>query len=169
MVIGGAVQIAGGVSVGKIEDVVLNDSGCIGYAVVAYQDQYVAIPWNAVSVDFQQRIVSVDITQERFATVPRFRRDEFSSSTGLSSPRRFTTSSTGKAPQADSGRRESGVAQGGTDGGEERAEAWTGQDGGKANPQVESPAKPQGQPLGNPRGAANEGARGGGQRGGGIK
>ena len=78
MVIGGAVQIANGVSVGKIEDVVLNDSGCIAYVVVVYRDQYVAIPWSVATVDFGRRIVTVDITEERFATVPTFRRDDFS-------------------------------------------------------------------------------------------
>jgi hypothetical protein len=78
MVIGGAVQIANGVSVGKIEDLVLNDSGCIAYVVVVYRDQYVAIPWSVAAVDFGRRIVTVDITEERFATVPTFRRDDFS-------------------------------------------------------------------------------------------
>src|SRR5688500_34676 len=60
LVIGGAVRIADGVSVGTIEDVVLNDRGCIDYVVVVYQDRYVAIPWSVATVDFVERIVTVD-------------------------------------------------------------------------------------------------------------
>ena len=78
MVIGGSVRIGGDVSVGKIEDVVINDRGCIDYVVVVYHDKYVAIPWTATTVDFSERIVTVDITEERFAEVPTFTRDEFS-------------------------------------------------------------------------------------------
>jgi hypothetical protein len=78
LVIGGAVRIANGVSVGKIEDVVLNDRGCIDYVVVVYHDNYVAIPWSVVTVDYGERIVTVDITEQRFAEVPTFTRTEFS-------------------------------------------------------------------------------------------
>jgi len=78
LVIGGGVRIANGVSVGKIEDVVLNDRGCIDYVVVVYQDKYVPIPWSVATVDFGQRIVTVDITEQRFAQVPTFTRNEFS-------------------------------------------------------------------------------------------
>jgi hypothetical protein len=78
LVIGGAVRIANGISVGKIEDVVLNDHGCIDYVVVVYHDNYVAIPWSVATVDYGERIVTVDITEQRFAEVPTFTRTEFS-------------------------------------------------------------------------------------------
>jgi hypothetical protein len=78
LVIGGGVRIADGVSVGKIEDVVLNDRGCIDYVVVVYHDKYVAIPWSVATVDYGERIVTVDITEQRFAEVPTFTRTEFS-------------------------------------------------------------------------------------------
>ena len=74
LVIGGSVRIAQGVSVGKIEDVVLNDQGCIDYVVVVHGDKYVAIPWSVATVDYGQRIVTVDITEQRFADVPTFSR-----------------------------------------------------------------------------------------------
>jgi len=77
-VIGGTVQIAGDVSVGRIEDMVISDRGCIEYVVVVYHDNYVAIPWSVTVVDFSRRIVTVDITAERFAAVPTFTRSEFS-------------------------------------------------------------------------------------------
>jgi hypothetical protein len=77
LVIGGGVRIAKGVSVGKIEDVVLNDQGCIDYLVVVQGDKYVAIPWTVATVNYGERIVTVDITEQRFAEVPTFTRNEF--------------------------------------------------------------------------------------------
>jgi hypothetical protein len=105
LVIGGGVRIANGVAVGKIEDVVLNERGCIEYVVVVYQDKYVAIPWTVATVDYGQRIVSVDITEQRFAQVPTFARTEFSV---LS-----TTEFTQKVQSAFGGRGESTSAKAG--------------------------------------------------------
>jgi hypothetical protein len=76
-VIGGSVQYAAGGTVGKIEDIVINDEGCIEYIVVNYKDRYVPIPWTVSTVAFDKRIVTINITQERFAEVPTFGRDEF--------------------------------------------------------------------------------------------
>ena len=157
MVIGGAVRIAKGVSVGKIEDVVLNDSGCIDYVVVAYRDQYVAIPWSVVTVDFQQRIVTVDITEERFATVPTFRRDEFS----FLAKTEFTQ----KVHSVFDGKGEPKLKPAG-----ERAESPKGEPkatksepkpepvktAAQENPKVESPDKPKGQPLDKPKGESRD-------------
>jgi hypothetical protein len=105
LVIGGGVRIANGVAVGKIEDVVLNDRGCIDYVVVAYQDKYVAIPWTVATVDYGQRIVTVNITEQRFAQVPTFARTEFSVLT--------TTEFTQKVQNAFGGRGESTPAKAG--------------------------------------------------------
>ena len=165
MVIGGAVRIANGVSVGKIEDVVLNDGGCIDYAVVAYRDQYVAIPWSAVTVDFPQRIVTVDITEERFATVPTFRRDEFSFLT--------KTEFTRKVHSVFDGKGEPKLKPAG-----ERAESPKGEPkatkiqpkpepaktAAQETPKVESPGKPSVQPLDKPKAESKESSGSGSQR-----
>jgi hypothetical protein len=76
-VIGGSVQFAAGGNVGKIEDIVINDTGCIEYIVVAYHDRYVPIPWTVSTVAFDKRIVTIDMDQARFEEVPTFGRDEF--------------------------------------------------------------------------------------------
>jgi flagellar biosynthesis GTPase FlhF len=76
-VIGGSVQFAAGGNVGKIEDIVISDTGCIEYIVVAYHDRYVPIPWTVSTVSFDKRIVTINIEQARFAEVPTFSRDEF--------------------------------------------------------------------------------------------
>jgi len=76
-VIGGSVQFAAGGTVGKIEDIVISDEGCIEYIVVAYHDRYVPIPWTVSTVAFDKRIVTINIEQARFEEVPTFSRNEF--------------------------------------------------------------------------------------------
>ncbi len=76
-VIGGSVQFAAGGTVGKIEDIVISDEGCIEYIVVAYHDRYVPIPWTVSTVAFDKRIVTLNIEQARFEEVPTFSRNEF--------------------------------------------------------------------------------------------
>ena len=76
-VIGGSVQFAAGGTVGKIEDIVISDEGCIEYIVVAYHDRFVPIPWTVSTVAFDKRIVTINIEQARFEEVPTFSRNEF--------------------------------------------------------------------------------------------
>jgi PRC-barrel domain len=71
-VIGASVQIEGGTAVAKVEDLVINDDGCIDFVVVRYEERFVPIPWSLATVAFDQRIVTVDITRERFAQAPSF-------------------------------------------------------------------------------------------------
>lgn len=161
MVIGGAVQIANGVAVGKIEDVVLNDSGCIAYVVVMYRDQYVAIPWSVATVDFGRRIVTVDITEERFATVPTFRRDEFSFLTKTEFTQKVQNVFDGKGgPKAKpaGAKAESPKEQPQATKSEPKPEPAKTEPQGK--PKVESPDKPKDQPLGKPKGESNDKPKG---------
>lgn len=65
LVMGAPVRIQGGVMLGKIEDFVINDTGCIEYMVIAYDDRYVLVPWSVATVNFEQRMVVVDVTRER--------------------------------------------------------------------------------------------------------
>ena len=87
-------------SVGKIEDVVLNDDGCIDYVIVVYRDKYVAIPWSVATVDYGERIVTVDITEQRFAEVPTFTRTEFSVLTTTDFAQKVHTAFGGKGESA---------------------------------------------------------------------
>src|SRR4029453_15206431 len=56
-VIGSAVRLQGGGNYGKIEDVVINDSGCVEYVVIANEDQYYAVPWSVAKVNYQERYI----------------------------------------------------------------------------------------------------------------
>src|SRR5438552_1946308 len=62
-VLGSTVQLEGGASYGKVQDVVVNDDGCIEYLVVAEADHFTLIPWPAARVNFEQRTVSVNVTR----------------------------------------------------------------------------------------------------------
>jgi hypothetical protein len=157
MMIGGALRIANGVSVGKIEDVVLNDSGCIDYVVVVYQDQYVAIPWSVVTVDFRQRIVTVDITEDRFATVPTFRRDEFSFLTKTEFTQKVHSVFDGKGqpepkPAGERAASPKGEPKAMTSETKPEPAKTAAQD----NSRVESPDKPKGQALDKPKDESKE-------------
>jgi len=76
-VIGANVQIERGTAVAKVEDLVINDDGCIDFVVVRYEEHFVPIPWSLATVEFDQRIVTVDITRERFAQAPSFAGDRW--------------------------------------------------------------------------------------------
>lgn len=78
VVVGAAVRLQGGVTIGKIEDIVFNEAGCIEYVVVSYEERYVLVPWAVTVVDFGQRFISIDITRERFVQVPTFTRTQWS-------------------------------------------------------------------------------------------
>jgi PRC-barrel domain protein len=180
LVMGGGVRIANGVSVGKIEDVVLNDRGCIDYVIVVYQDKYVPIPWTVATVDYGQRIVTVDITEQRFAQVPTFTRTDFS----VFSQPEFTQ----KVQSAFGGRGESTAAKAGTQAEPRKAtksepepkatkaDAKAAKSEGKAEPKsarsetkaepakvapqdkpkAESKEKPKGQPADKPKGESKD-------------
>jgi hypothetical protein len=76
-VLGANVTLERGGDVGKVEDVVLNDSGCPEYVVIRYEDGYVAVPWTFVTVNFEDRVVRLDVTRDRFRDIPTFSRDRW--------------------------------------------------------------------------------------------
>jgi sporulation protein YlmC with PRC-barrel domain len=46
---------------GKVEDIVLNDQGCIEFVVVSHDNQYAMFPWGVGNWNFGQRVVTYDI------------------------------------------------------------------------------------------------------------
>ncbi len=76
-VIGDTVVLQDRTQVGKIEDIVLGEGGCIDYVVVSYHDKVVFVPWTAARVDFSQRVVNLNVTREKFEQVPSFAADRW--------------------------------------------------------------------------------------------
>src|SRR5262249_33404989 len=77
LLIGAPVSLQGNVAVGKIEDFVINENGCIDYLTVIVEDKYILVPWTAAQVDFERRGVLLGIERERFREIPTFTRDHW--------------------------------------------------------------------------------------------
>ncbi len=63
-IIGSSVLLQDSVNYGKVEDIVLNEDGCIEYVVVSRQEQYALMPWSVARVDYGQRAVIFDVTPQ---------------------------------------------------------------------------------------------------------
>jgi hypothetical protein len=68
-VIGSTVRLQGGDQYGKIEDIVLNDAGCVEYIVIAHESGYVLVPWAASTVNYEERVITVDTTPQKLETL----------------------------------------------------------------------------------------------------
>jgi len=74
-VVGSTVRLQGGAAYGKIEDIVLNDSGCLEYVVIAYEDQYYVVPWSVATVNYQEKTIALNVTQQDIRQVAFSRND----------------------------------------------------------------------------------------------
>jgi hypothetical protein len=52
----------GTTSVGKVTEVVFNDGGCIEYLIVQESEGFVVVPWTLVTVNYEQKVVTVQST-----------------------------------------------------------------------------------------------------------
>jgi hypothetical protein len=76
-IMGANVVIHDNVAIGKVDDLVLGDDGCIDYMVVTERDRYVLVPWSAARIDFASRGVTIEIREDRFREVPTFTRERW--------------------------------------------------------------------------------------------
>jgi sporulation protein YlmC with PRC-barrel domain len=81
---GDTVRNMKGEDLGKIEEVMIDlDSGRIAYAVLSsggffgMGDRFYAIPWNALTVDMEQREFILDMEKERLERAPGFDEDSW--------------------------------------------------------------------------------------------
>ena len=70
--LGSKVHIQGDLSIGVVDDIVFNDDGYIDYLVVVNEGKLVAVPWQAAKFNFEQRVATINITQDRFREIPTF-------------------------------------------------------------------------------------------------
>lgn len=62
---------------GQIVDVVLSDGGCVEYFIASHDDQYYALPYQAVDVRYADSVVFVDIAPARFKQIQFFTQDRW--------------------------------------------------------------------------------------------
>ncbi len=74
LIIGAPVTLVGGTRFGTISDLVIDDGGCIEYAVVSYNNRLVPIPWGVTTFNVGRRDLLVDIPRERIVQIPTFTR-----------------------------------------------------------------------------------------------
>jgi len=76
-VLGTKVSIDGNVSIGTVEDLVFDDQGYVEYLIVQNEGRLVTVPWQATKFNFQQQTAVVNITQEKFRTLPTYTVQEY--------------------------------------------------------------------------------------------
>jgi hypothetical protein len=82
-VVGSAVKDVSGKDAGKIEDLLLDHRGHVGYAVVSFGgflgigDKLFAVPWDAVVMESSSRTVYIDVKKETLARSPSFASDKW--------------------------------------------------------------------------------------------
>jgi hypothetical protein len=62
--IGSNVALEGNNQFGKVEDVVLQPNGNIGYLVVSNNGRYAMMPWNAANINYGQRTVMFNVAPQ---------------------------------------------------------------------------------------------------------
>ncbi len=75
--IGSAVELQAGGSFGKIEDIIINDEGCIDFLVVVFEKKLIAVPFGVSRVDFARRVVFLEVEREVLLGAPTFARNRF--------------------------------------------------------------------------------------------
>lgn len=81
--IGGGVKDLVGRDAGRIEDLLVEHDGDVAYAIVSFGgllgvgDRLFAVPWTAVIVDRENRIVHIDVKKESLERSPSFSREKW--------------------------------------------------------------------------------------------
>jgi hypothetical protein len=71
------VSITGDLNIGTVDDIVFNDAGQVEYLVVANEGKLVTVPWEAAKFNFEKRVATVNITQEKFRAIPTYTVTEY--------------------------------------------------------------------------------------------
>jgi sporulation protein YlmC with PRC-barrel domain len=73
-----------GEELGKLEELMIDlDNGCVGYAVLSFGgvlgigDKLFAIPWDAMRLDTDRKVLVLDVDRERLEDAPGFDKDNW--------------------------------------------------------------------------------------------
>jgi hypothetical protein len=71
VLMGSKVMIRDGGGLGEVVDMVINDTGCIDFLIVRYEDDYVPVPWTVTTFNAQRRsvVVNADITRAKLRDI----------------------------------------------------------------------------------------------------
>lgn len=72
-IIGSKVSIDEDMSIGTVDDIVLDQAGNVDYLIVINKDQkLVTVPWDATRFDLEKHMATVHITPAQFKQVPTY-------------------------------------------------------------------------------------------------
>jgi hypothetical protein len=77
-ILGAKVTLPSDMSVGTVDDIVLDDHGNVDYLIVINSDnRLVTVPWDAVKFNLDKRLAVVHVAPDRFEQVPTYTTDEY--------------------------------------------------------------------------------------------
>jgi sporulation protein YlmC with PRC-barrel domain len=77
-ILGSKVTIDSDMSVGTVDDIVLDMNGNVDYLIVANKDQQlVTVPWDAAAFNLEKRIATVHITPQQYKQVPTYTVEQY--------------------------------------------------------------------------------------------
>jgi hypothetical protein len=77
-ILGSKVNLQGDMSVGTVDDIVLDDHGNVDYLIVANSDgQLVTVPWDAVRFNLEKRLAIVHVAPDQFDQVPTYTAQQY--------------------------------------------------------------------------------------------
>lgn len=77
-ILGAKVNIQGDMSVGTVDDIVLDDHGNVDYLIAANSEgELVTVPWDAVRFNVDKRLAVVHIAPEQFQQVPTYTAQQY--------------------------------------------------------------------------------------------
>ncbi len=77
-ILGATVNIDDGASVGKVDDIVLDQNGKVDYLIIVNEDRkLVTIPWDAAQFNAEKRVAVVHITQEKYREIPVYSAEKY--------------------------------------------------------------------------------------------
>ena len=68
----GAPVLVGTDSFGTIEEIILNENGCLDYLVVSHENKHLVLPWGIAQVNFDRRSVVLNVERQRLIQAPSF-------------------------------------------------------------------------------------------------
>jgi sporulation protein YlmC with PRC-barrel domain len=71
VLLGSKIAVADGAALGEVVDLVINNSGCIDFLIVRYEEDYMAVPWSVTTFNVQRRsvVVNTNITRAQLRDV----------------------------------------------------------------------------------------------------
>lgn len=76
---GARISIQGGTEIGTVDDIVFGSDGQVDYLIVNNSGKLVSVPWDAAKFDLQNRVATVNITQQQFRAIPTFTVEQYPS------------------------------------------------------------------------------------------